>query len=92
MREHSVFGCGGVALSSCFPVTGATALMHDRKDTDTVRDWAIHHAEREASTDISTIRGFEDGGDFVILQNEIEDAFDFLQQISTQARGPFLVE
>ena len=66
--------------------------MHDRKDTDTVRDWAIHHAEREASTDISTIRGFEDGGDFVILQNEIEDAFDFLQQISTQARGPFLVE
>jgi len=88
----SVFGCGVCALASCFPVTGPTALMHDRKDTDTVRDLPIHHAEGEPSTDISSIRSFEDGGDFRILQDEIEDAFDFLQEISTQARCPFLVE
>lgn len=66
--------------------------MHDRKDTDAVRYFAIHDAEGEAPTDISTIRGFEDRGYFGILQNDIEDAFDLLQEISTQARGPFLVE
>ena len=83
---------GVFALASSFPVTWPAALMHDRKDTDAVRYFAIHDAEGEAPTDISTIRGFEDRGYFGILQNDIEDAFDLLQEISTQARGPFLVE
>ncbi len=88
----SVFGCGVFALASCFPVTGPTALMHDRKDTDAVRHLAIDDAEGEASKDISTIRGFEDRGYFRILENDLEHAFDLLQEISTQSRGPFLVE